>query len=140
MKNFLNYLIHNEFLNKWFFVGINYKIVETLYFQYGTFLGASYFFFIRSELTTPGSQWLMGNNHFYNTLFTSHRHVMIFAAMPILIWGFGNLMVPLLIRASDMVSLCLNNLSFCIWIKIIKLLKKFKQINNKKEKNDKKLF
>jgi cytochrome c oxidase subunit II len=115
MKNLLNKIIHNKFLNKWFF-STNHKNIGTLYFFFGTFsstLGATYSFFIRSELTTPGSQWLVGNYHFYNTLITSHGLVMIFfAAMPLLMGGYGNWMVPLLIGAPDMAFPRLNNLSF----------------------------
>jgi cytochrome c oxidase subunit 1 len=114
MKIF-DFITKNKFLNKWIY-STNHKIIGTLYFLFGIFsstLGVSYSFFIRTELTEPGSQWLHGNYHFYNTLVTSHGIVMIFfAAMPILMGAFGNWMLPILIGAPDMAFPRLNNLSF----------------------------
>jgi len=54
----LKFITNNNFLNKWFF-STNHKQIGTLYFLFGAFssvLGATYSFFIRTELTTPGSQ------------------------------------------------------------------------------------
>lgn len=54
-------------------------------------IGANYSYLIRTELTEPGSQLLCGNSQLYNSIVTSHGLVMIFfAAMPVLIGGFGN--------------------------------------------------
>jgi cytochrome c oxidase subunit 1 len=54
-------------------------------------IGATYSFFIRTEIASPGSFFLNCNFHLYNSIVTSHGLVMIFfAAMPILMGGFGN--------------------------------------------------
>ena len=79
----------------------------------GSSIGTFYSFLIRIELTSAGFILLLSHSTSYNTLITGHGIVMIFFfLMPLLIGGFGNMILPLQLGATDVTFPRLNNCSF----------------------------
>lgn len=122
--------IHPEpttFLSKWVFT-VDHKIIAKQFLFFALFflaIGGTQAMLIRWTLANPGVPFpVLGHLLYpdsggvvppdgYSTLFTMHGTIMIFFAItPLLIGCFGNLLIPLMIGARDMIFPTLNMLSF----------------------------
>lgn len=91
-------------------IGVMYGVVGLISGMIGTSLSM----IIRLELTEPGRQYIEGDRYeqIYNVMITAHGIIMIFYfIMPIIIGGYGNYMVPIMIGSPDMAYPRLNNIS-----------------------------
>jgi len=74
---------------------------------------------VRLEIALPG--FIIYSSLQYNSGITFHGIFMIFfLIMPLLISGFGNFLVPLIICAGDMIFIRLN--AFSLWLLLSSLL------------------
>nr|UBY46110.1 Cox1 [Porphyridium purpureum] len=100
-----------NFYLRWF-ESCNHKDIGCLYLIFGGFsgiVGTVFSVMIRMELECASQQFFLSNFHLYNVVITAHAFMMIFYfVMPVLIGGFANWMLPVLIGSPPR----LNNLSF----------------------------
>src|SRR5579871_3834254 len=128
MSNTTHHAAPQGFLRKWVF-SVDHKVIGLQYLFTGfafLVLGTLLSLLIRWQLGFPGKA-LSFMAHvapngmpagvmlpdFYHMAFTMHATIMIFfAVIPILVGGFGNYLVPLMIGAEDMAFPRLNMASY----------------------------
>ena len=116
---------HHEARASWrqYVFSTDHKVIGLQYMLTGMVMGLvgglmAYGF--RMQLAFPG-QPVPGlglvTPNIYNSLVTNHGSIMIFwFAMPVLIAGFGNFLIPLMIGCDDMVFPRINRLSYQIFL------------------------
>src|SRR5436305_4525973 len=107
---------HQSLIGKYLFstdhkqVGINYMVTAFIFFIIGGILAE----LMRVNLVQPGSTFVDATT--YNELYTMHGTTMIFLfAIPMLVGGFTNFAMPLMIGAPDVAFPRLNMLSYVLF-------------------------
>lgn len=110
-----------SFWSKYVF-STDHKVIGMQYLFTGMFMalvGGFLAYVFRMQLAFPGSHvplYGVVTPNEYNALVTNHGTIMIFwVAMPVLIAGLGNYLIPLMIGCDDMVFPRLNRLSYQIF-------------------------
>lgn len=110
-----------SFWSKYIF-STDHKIIGLQYMFTGMFMalfGGFMAYVFRMQLAFPDAAvpgYGVVTPYDYNALVTNHGTIMIFwVAMPVLIAGFGNYLIPLMIGCDDMVFPKLNRLSYQIF-------------------------
>ena len=114
---------HHEqsWVSKYLF-STDHKIIAMQYMFTGMFvalIGGFMAYVFRTQLAFPGADvpgFGIVSPGEYNALVTNHGTLMIFwVAMPVLVAGFGNYLIPLMVGCDDMVFPRLNRLSYQIF-------------------------
>jgi cytochrome c oxidase subunit 1 len=114
---------HHEqsWVSKYLF-STDHKIIAMQYMFTGMFvalIGGFMAYVFRTQLAFPGADvpgFGIVSPGQYNALVTNHGSLMIFwVAMPVLVAGFGNFLIPLMVGCDDMVFPRLNRLSYQIF-------------------------
>jgi cytochrome c oxidase subunit 1 len=112
---------HQSWVSKYLF-STDHKIIAFQYMFTGMALaviGAFMAYVFRMQLAFPGSSvpgFGIVSPGEYNALVTNHGTIMIFwVAMPVLVAGFGNFLIPLMCGCDDMVFPRINRLSYQIF-------------------------
>jgi len=114
--NITKFITHlNYFVDKWL-ISIDHKKIGVMYLFSGVcfaLIGFTFSSLIRLEMSGGAAQILGKDIHNYYVTITMHGLVMIFfAVMPIMLGGFGNILIPLQLGTSDMAFPRLNNVGF----------------------------